>query len=266
MQDFSYHTHNNTQGIGDGKNSCEEMITRAEEIGFSEIGVSNHLIYNPNLPLIHPHDFNDFAKALDYAKKNIDEIRETASRHKIKVYAGFEVDYYPSAEWHKAFENIIKETKPDYLIGSTHNAMSKDEKHLINLWNISTPLDVQMKEYLANYWQNTIDCINSGYFTFIAHCDIATNLGLCKGAEWSEWLAKVAEALRSQKIPFEINTKGIHRCGRPCPDWPMIKDLIAAGVPTLISDDAHSVDMLGAYFADVEAELAKIPNVKRFKF
>lgn len=266
MQDFSYHTHNHTQGIGDGRNTCEEMIAKAEEIGFSEIGVSNHLIYHPNIPLRHPQNFNDFAKALDYAQKNIDEIRETAQRHKIKVYAGFEVDYYPSAMWRNAFEKIITAVKPDYLIASTHNALSKDEKLLYNLWHIPTPIDEQMKLYLANYWQNLIDCINSGYFDFVAHCDLATNLGVCVGDEWKDWQWKVIEAIKTQKLPFEINTKGIFRCGRPSPDWWMIKELIAAGVPTLISDDAHSTDMLGSYFADVEVELAKIPNAKRFRF
>ena len=51
MQKFSYHTHTNILGF-DGKNTAEEMIKKAEEIGFEEIGISNHFIYHPNLQIL----------------------------------------------------------------------------------------------------------------------------------------------------------------------------------------------------------------------
>lgn len=51
VQNFTYHSHNNSQGIFDGSNSAEEMIGKAEELGFEAIGVSNHLCLHPNMPL-----------------------------------------------------------------------------------------------------------------------------------------------------------------------------------------------------------------------
>ena len=116
MQDFTYHSHNSSQGIADGHNTCDEMLSRAEEIGFSEIGVSNHFIYHPNIKIEHSQDFNNFSKALDYAKNDIEQTREAASRHKIKVYAGFEVDFFPSKIWRDAFEKMLKEDsfQPSY--------------------------------------------------------------------------------------------------------------------------------------------------------
>lgn len=60
MQKFSYHTHTNALGIFDGHHSAAEMIRRAEEIGYEEIGISNHLVYHPNLLTTSPMFFNDF--------------------------------------------------------------------------------------------------------------------------------------------------------------------------------------------------------------
>lgn len=52
--------------------------------------------------------------------KTIDEIRTAAQKYKIKVYVGFEVDYFKSAEWRRSFEKLRKRLDVDYLIGSTH--------------------------------------------------------------------------------------------------------------------------------------------------
>lgn len=269
MQDFSYHTHNNSQGIGDGRNTCDEMLLKAEKIGFSEIGVSNHYIVHPNITRGHKQDFTDFNKALDYAKRDIDETREAAARHKIKVYAGFEVDFYPSTMWRNAFEKMLKEVKPDYVIGSTHNAFSRDEKYIHNIWGEISAQQLQnseLRQRMENYWQNIIEAINSGYFAFIAHWDLASNLGVCTDESWNDWKWKVIEAFKISKIPFEINTNGIRRCGRPSPDWWIVEELVKAGVPTLISDDAHSVEMLGQHFAEVESRLAEFGCKNRFRF
>ena len=42
MQKFSYHTHTNSFGVYDGRDSVYDMIAKAQEIGFEKIGISNH--------------------------------------------------------------------------------------------------------------------------------------------------------------------------------------------------------------------------------
>ena len=49
MQKFSYHTHTNSFGLFDGRNTVEEMIEGAYRAGYTELGISNHLIYHPNM-------------------------------------------------------------------------------------------------------------------------------------------------------------------------------------------------------------------------
>ena len=46
MQNFSLHTH--TIGF-DGKNTVEEMVRAAQNIGFKKLGISNHFIVHPNI-------------------------------------------------------------------------------------------------------------------------------------------------------------------------------------------------------------------------
>ena len=90
MQKFSYHTHTNALGIFDGHHSAAEMIRRAEEIGYEEIGISNHLVYHPNLLTTSPMFFNDFDLLKKMMQKNVDDIRRAAEKASIPVYAGFD--------------------------------------------------------------------------------------------------------------------------------------------------------------------------------
>ena len=80
MQKFSYHTHTNALGIFDGHHSAAEMIRRAEEIGYEEIGISNHLVYHPNLLTTSPMFFNDFDLLKKMMQKNVDDIRRAAEK------------------------------------------------------------------------------------------------------------------------------------------------------------------------------------------
>ena len=46
MQKFSLHTH--TIGF-DGRNTEEEMLARAKQLGWKHLGFSNHFIVHPNI-------------------------------------------------------------------------------------------------------------------------------------------------------------------------------------------------------------------------
>lgn len=96
MQNFTYHTHNHEQDF-DGHQSAEEMIAAAEEKGFAEIGVSNHLICHKNLRIengYQPMFRQDFKSGEECYKKHIELIRQAAEKHRIKVRVGFEVDFF----------------------------------------------------------------------------------------------------------------------------------------------------------------------------
>ena len=64
-------------------------------------------------------------------------------------------------------------------------------------------------------------------------------------------------------MPFEVNTSGYNRIDmqHPC-DW-MLQELCKREVPTIISDDAHSTEMLGQHFERAENLLKKLKCKKR---
>jgi len=120
MQNYTYHSHTYALNKYDGRNTAKEMIEQAEKIGFSEIGISNHMCYHPNLSKSSPMNINDIYEAIDTYHQIISEIREAANGKKIKVYVGFEVDFFPSKRWRDDFEKISSTIKADYFIGASH--------------------------------------------------------------------------------------------------------------------------------------------------
>lgn len=269
MQTFTYHTHTNNFGIYDGHNSPDEMMDKAESIGFTELGVSNHLICKPGTYCWSSQNFDDFAKAETVYLKTADEIREAAARHKIKVYVGFEVDYYKSAGWCRDFEKLKNRLNVDYLIGSTHNLMNHDASWVQNIyhmkWSNIQVDDETLKDGIKNYWLNVIESIKSGYFDFIAHLDVIKIFGLGLEPEWDEYKWMVIEALDKTKHPFELNTSGWTKAGEQHPHTWMLKELAKRDVPIVINDDAHSVDLLGRYFAEAENLLTELNYTNRWK-
>lgn len=84
MQNYSYHAHTHALNKYDGKNTVSEMIAKAEEIGFSELGITNHLCYHPNIPLSNPMSYRDLGRAVEDYRQIVEEIRTAARRVKIK--------------------------------------------------------------------------------------------------------------------------------------------------------------------------------------
>lgn len=268
MQKFTYHTHNNNLGVFDGHNTAEEMIARAEELGFETIGVSNHLIWHPNVGSNHLMFFEDLDTAIDIHKQNVDIIREAGQKHKIQVLVGAETDFFTSAIWRQGFEKITKAVDFDYLIASNHFLKNQDESLLCNLYHLGDlPADLPkeiMAEYIRNHWQNIVESIQSGYFNFLAHPDYCV-IKLADCAEYDEYRWQIVEALDKAKLPFEVNTSGFNRIGEQHPNTWMLKELCKRGVPTLISDDAHRVEDLGQHFERAERLLESCNCQSRFE-
>lgn len=269
-QKFSLHTHNNAFGIFDGKSSPEDMVRKAEELGLETLGISNHFIWHPNMQRVHDMFFVDYNKALDVFKRNIEIIKELRAKSKINILAGFEVDFFPSVEWRKGFERMLKELEYDYLIGSTHFMRTADESYLCNIYHMNklpqgTTFE-QIDEYMKGYWENTIEAIKSGYFDFMAHLDYCTIFNLCTSEKWNEYKWRVIEALDKNHQAYELNTSGYRRIERPHPDYWMIEELNKRNVPILISDDAHGAEHLCNGFDKAESYLESINYTNRWTF
>lgn len=273
MQNFSFHTHTNTFGLFDGHNSISEMIEAAQKAGYKELGISNHLIYHPNMHTSSEAQKNDKMfhadkqKAKEIMSAVVEEIREKAKTAPIKVYAGFEVDYFPSKRWRDDFEDIISAAKPDYLIGATHFIRTEDESLVLNLYHLkeSNCSESEKENLMVYYWQNIIESIKSGYFDFIAHLDVCKLFNLGVEPKWNEWKRKVIDTLAEYNQPYELNTSGWRKVGEQHPHLWMIEELNKRDISIIISDDAHTVEHVAYSFDRAEELLEEINYKNRYK-
>ena len=255
MQKFSYHSH--TNGIYDGCNTIEEMITQAENLGWESYGISNHLVCHPKSPSYQKMFFQDFEKVFEQSQRTIDEIRTCALKHKIPVYVGFEVDFFMSSEWRKEFEKILPKLEVDYLIGAVHTLQSDDGNDACWLYDRDRT-QAQTQAYLSNYWKTVKEAIQSGYFNWMAHLDLLKYFQLSQPSDWENEI-EVSELLAKHQMATELNTSAMRRGLKEFyPGEPFLKELNRQTVALLISDDAHSVNDLGSYFNEAEELLNQL--------
>lgn len=269
MQAFSYHSHTNSFDIFDGRFSAKEMVKKAEEIGYTELGISNHLCYHPNQSLDHPMFFNDYDKMEAVMLRLSDEVREAGAQSKIKVLFGFEVDFFPSLRWRADFDKFVDRVKADYYIGSTHFLRNDDETEIVNIYTYKykgRSFSQEKKEqYIKTYWNNISEAIKSGYFDFIAHLDVYRLFDDFKDIVCPEELNNLLDTFEEYKTPYELNTSGWRKYGEQHPNTPMLEELQKRGVPVVISDDAHSLEHLGGYYKEAEELLKKMNYTNRWK-
>ena len=123
----------------------------------------------------------------------------------------------------------------------------------------------KMREYTIQHFKNIIECIKSGYFTFIAHLDYCTIFNYGTDEIFNDLKHEIIETLIKTKTPFELNTSGYDRVNHPHP-CPWMLELLAKDntVPILISDDAHDPSRIGKYFKEAETLLSNLNYTNRF--
>ena len=267
MQKFSLHTH--TTGF-DGRNTEEEMLTKAEELGWTYIGFSNHFIVHPeikNAPMykyavkggydnIYSSTFTEAVEKFAVHYQKIDELRRKTD---IKILKWMEVDYFAAKEWREGFSQALTVLKPDYLIGSAHFVEHKGV--LYNSHDLKTAPVTEQNHLLHRYWQNVRSAVQSGLFTLMAHLDLIKKVGLGQSEEWVEDEQKTVRLIKESGVKVELNTSYFKFGNEPYPSPRIMKMLADANIPVLISDDAHAADQLGKYFDQAET-MAKDNGIK----
>ncbi len=274
VQPYSYHTHTN---FSDGHDELEVMIRRAKEIGFSEIGVSDHLIVHKNMrqgPSWQYMEKNraayiynsDFKSVLDKYRRHCDDLRKMARQENFRILVGFEVDYFPYNGWEDEFRWFISQLDYDYLHTGNHFFCSEDGEQIINMTYFTQvcPDETLYEKYFSRHFKVLAQAVNSKLFKFLAHMDYmrrfcATGYGV--NLFWEEKEA-VLQALQSTNTALEVSTKGLRKIGDFYPDSVILRRAGRMGIAAVVSDDAHCAEELGEDFA--RAELAiQISGIKR---
>jgi histidinol-phosphatase (PHP family) len=275
MQKFTYHSHTN---FSDGSDTLEDMLQQAVKLGWKEIGISDHLIVHKNMKQspVYPYLLQNkasyiyrssFSKCKEEFMKRSESFRQTARRYPIKVYLGYEVDYFTYDGWEEEFRDFIKDIDHDYLITGNHFFQTQDQL-LLDTASYDQIIDNDsaqiVQQFLRVHYETIAKAVRSGLFVFLAHLDFARRLK--QHALYPMWKERfeVVRALKETGMACELSTKGLRKIGDFYPERPLLEEMIKQNVPIVISDDAHKTSELGYDFDKGEAALQELNCQNRF--
>lgn len=274
VQNFGYHTHST---YSDGRNSLADMIEQAINLGWDEIGFSDHLIVHKdmkksaNWPVFQTHYASyiyrdSFSEAKADFHKYKEEINLLRQKYPIKIYIGAEVDYFTYDGWLDEFIDFRNELKLDYYVSGNHYLI--DDNHMLidpDAIDRIIPDTEEQKRLISRHFATIGKAAKSGLFDFVAHMDYMRRVKICTPEAFYADKMKLISTLAQTGTPAEISTKGIVKFGEPFPCRWMMEELCKQNVPVVISDDAHNTSRIGENFVLVENMLKEMNCTNRWK-
>ncbi len=231
----------------DGKDTPEDMIKRAIEIGFDSIGFSGHA------PMKYDINWAMTESGKDAYVKEIKQLKEKY-RNDINVYLGIENDLFADTDL----------SVYDYVISSVHFIRIGEEifgidvnpnavKRLIDLHFGGNGL-----KYVRSYYENLAKINDLSRTDIVGHCDLVTKYcerekffdENCK--EYTSYALEGITAVAEKNKVFEVNTGAIARGHRttvyPAPF--IMKRLKELNCHLVISSDCHNKQFLNCKFSE----------------
>ncbi len=232
-----YHTH--TPLCHHAEGTPTEYAQMAVERGLAEIGLSDHS------PMAEYFDdwrmsITDFPRYLEM----VDEARAAVPQLPIRL--GLECDYLDDGEpW---IDQLSRMADFDYLIGAVH--------YIAPGWDVDNPKHLSrwrdsgaVEEIWARYWQLYAEMIRTRLFDFHAHPDLPKKFGLRPGGDLRHYYAPAIEALATTGGAIEVSTAGLRKdCRELYPSQDFLTAACQAGIPIVISSDAHAPGEVGLQF------------------
>ena len=264
----NYHTH--MKYCNHAKGDVKEYIEKAIELGFSELGMSDHAP-TPDGALTPEELFDN--KAYRYMTKNmiilyLNQIREqqTLNQDKIKIYSGFETEYIEGYIDHYKW----LKSQVDYLNLGMHFFKDKSGKIKNSYRNIDYT-------NVLDYASSIVKGIETGLYKCAVHPDLYMyNYKDKSGNKTFDDNAKLAakmilDAAVKNNIYVEINCNGIGWDPKwldneklwPYPNrdfWEFAKEY--KNLKILIGADAHDPERLGSKNIEKVFDFAKSIGLK----
>jgi len=235
-----YHTH--TPLCQHATGEPHEYVRRAFELGLREIGFSDH---SP----MPADDFDDWRMKLEEFPIYLEKVSKAQNKYpNIPVKLGLEVDFFDGEEaW---CEKLAEMADFDYLIGSVHYiapGWDMDNPKWIGRWKGQAAVE----EIWSSYWEIYTRCVASGLFDILAHPDLPKKFGFRPEGDLRKYYEPAIEAAAKADVCFEINTAGWRKEVKEAyPSLEFLRMANKAGIPLVISSDAHAPDEVGHRFGD----------------
>lgn len=235
--DFHMHTI-----FSDGKNTAEEMVLKAIELGFKEVGISDHAFTPPY----------DWSIKKDGQREYIAELKRLKEKYasRIAIFIGTEVDCF----------SVFDPDLYDYIIGSVHfiktpkGYYAVDDRPEITMQCIDEVFGGNTDDYAEAYFEEVSKIFIKTGANIIGHFDLLTKFER-RGVSFDKsgaYDAAAKEAVRTLagKAAFEINTGAMSRgyTLEPYPSSRILSYIKEYGGEVAISSDAHSCSAIAHRF------------------
>ena len=248
----NYHTH--TYRCGHASGEDREYVEKAIELGFRELGFSEHapMPFPDDLPKQNLDRLLAMRLKLHETEDYIESLLSLREEYKndIKIHIGFEVEYFDCC--FDRFLDYIKDYPVDYLILGQHfQGLYLDSM-------IHNGVRTGSNELLKNYVDDVIAAIETDKITYVAHPDL---MFYSKSLEvYEREMTRLIECANQHKVPLEINFYGLQEV-RNYPTlafWQLANEI---GCDVIFGSDAHRPENLKNPFA-LKATENMIKNFK----
>lgn len=233
-----YHTH--TKLCKHAQGDVEQYILKAIELGFHEVGCSDHS------PMPNNFDERHRMSLEQYYASYAPAVSELAEKYKdrIVVKRGLEAEFLPgSEEWVRRF---IGENDFDFVIGSVHFVVNSEyEKPLFD----RAYDEAELESLYEGYFEAVRASARSGMFDIIAHFDLIKKFGGRSSKKIDELIWEAMKAIKQSDLCIEINTSGLRK--PEAETYPGEKVLTIAKemkIPLTLGSDAHKPADVGRDF------------------
>jgi len=221
----------------------EAYVERGIELGLREIGFSDHN------PLPHGYGANVRMEEgeLDYYVKRVTEL-QFQYRGKIDVLLGLEMDFVDGLEDY--CRQQIERYPWDYIIGSIHYLDRECKQHT---WPRNFTGDISA--LYASYFEQLRKLVSSGLCDIIAHFDLPKRTGRGPTAREADVIRETLQEIAKAGVCMEINTSGFRHPElaqpEPYPNFPIIEQALADGIPLTVNSDSHAPEQVGTKFPEI---------------
>ena len=233
----NFHTHTI---FCDGADTPEEMVIKAIELGFTQLGFSGHMDADIHMDL--PAYKREIARL---QKKYQDQL---------EILCGIELDL---------LYDISAAEGMQYVIGSTH-FLDVPSPTPLSVDNQPEMMQMMAEEYFGGdyyrlarrYYELEASVYDRTKCTFIGHFDLVTRFNDQlhfldeSDPRYTQPALEAMEYLVSQGVPFEVNCGAVSR-GRKAELYPnrfLLRKLRQMGGEIMISSDAHDKEHLNGAF------------------
>ncbi len=220
----NFHTH--TYRCHHAKGTEREYIEWAIKKGIKILGFSDH-----NPCFFEGDYYSNYRMTPDQAEEYFTTLQKLKKEYEndINILAGLEVEYYP--KHFQKFIDFIMPFNPDYLILGQH--YTKNEYDGLRCLNGGVESD------LVDYVNQTIEGLETGYFSYLAHPDVLNYSG--SQEFFINQMSKLCKRVKELEIPLEYNLLGAME-GRYYPMDKFFRLAKKFDNEVILGLDAHSVE------------------------